>query len=110
MNVILNTEIHRGWARSPARRKLMEKFTYTMEEKKHLRVADMNAGIIRSIAKRSMNIDRAHLKLSFKDIILMQRILGHIGEERKYITYLNEKTGKLQQPKQSLRETEGSSL
>lgn len=57
----------------------MEKFTYTMEEKRHLRVADMNLGTIRSIAKRSMNIDRAHLKLSFKDIILMQRILGHIG-------------------------------
>ena len=80
MNVILNTEIYRGWARSPAKRKLIEKFTYTMEDKRHLRVADLNTATIRTIAKRTMNIDRAHLKLSSKDILLLQRILQHIGE------------------------------
>lgn len=44
-----------------------------------------------------MNIDRGHLKVSFKDIILMQIILQQIGEERKYIDYLNKKTGKIHQ-------------
>jgi len=43
-----------------------------------------------------MNIDRGFLKLSFKDIILMKTILAQMGEERKYISYLNEKTGKTQ--------------
>lgn len=43
-----------------------------------------------------MNIDRGFLKISFKDVILMQKILNQIIAERKYINYLNEKTGKAQ--------------
>ena len=41
-----------------------------------------------------MNIDRWFLRLSFKDIILFKNILNQINEERKYIVYLNEATGK----------------
>lgn len=67
-----------------------------MEDKRHLRVADINNCTIKTIAKRTMNIDRGFFKISFKDIMLMNKILQQIGEERKYINYLNEKTGKLQ--------------
>lgn len=41
-----------------------------------------------------MSIDHWLLKVSFKDLILMMKILNQIAEERKYITYLNQKTGK----------------
>jgi hypothetical protein len=110
MSVILNTEIYRGWARSTGQRKVMEKFTFTMEDRRQLRVADVSASTIRTIAKRTMNIDRAQLKLSFKDILLLQRILQQTAHERQYIAYLNQKTGKQAQPQQSHRENEGSSL
>lgn len=110
MNVILNIEIYRGWVKSPAKRKIIEKFTFTMEEKRHLRVADINNSTIRTIAKRTMNIDKGYLKISFKDILLMQKILQQIAQERTYISYLNQKTGKIQQPQQNLKETESSSL
>lgn len=57
-----------------------------------------------------MNIDRGLLKVSFKDIILMQMILQQIGEQRKYIDYLNKKTGKIQQAVVSEKQVEASSL
>ncbi len=40
MSLILNTEIYRGWTTSAAKRKILEKFTYTYEDRKYLRVAD----------------------------------------------------------------------
>jgi hypothetical protein len=48
------------------------------------------------VAKRSFNIDRWLLKLSFKDIILLQNILKQIAIERQYISFLNNKTGRAQ--------------
>jgi len=41
-----------------------------------------------------MSIDHWLVKVSFKDIILMMSILSQVAEERKYINYLYEKTGK----------------
>jgi hypothetical protein len=79
MNVILNTEIYRAWVKSPSKRKIIEKFTFTMEDRRHLRVADINNCTIRTIAKRTMNIDKGYLKISFKDILLMQKILQQIS-------------------------------
>ena len=111
MNVILNTEIYRAWVKAPSKRKIIEKFTFTMEDKRHLRVADIKNCTIKTIAKRTMNIDRGFFKISFKDIMLMNKILQQIGEERKYISYLNEKTGKLQVNNENAhKETESSSL
>jgi hypothetical protein len=40
MNVILNTEIYRAWAHGAAKRKVIDKFTLTLEDKRYLRVAD----------------------------------------------------------------------
>jgi hypothetical protein len=58
-----------------------------------------------------MSIDRWLMKVSFKDIILMMNILKQIGEERKYLTFLNEKTGKGQELNLNpFKETESSSL
>jgi hypothetical protein len=50
-----------------------------MEDKRHLRVADINKCTIKTIAKRTMNFDKGFLKISFKDIMLMQKILQQIG-------------------------------
>jgi hypothetical protein len=49
------------------------------------------------VAKRSFNIDRWLLKLSFKDIIIiLQNILKPIAIERQYISFFNKKTGRTQ--------------
>lgn len=96
MSVILNTEIYRAWTSSAAKRKILQKFTYTYEDKRYLRIADQSQCIIKTSAKRTMSIDHWLLKVSFKDLILMMKILNQIGEERKYIDYLNQKTGKNQ--------------
>ena len=83
MNVILNTEIYRAWVHGAAKRKVIDKFTLTMEDKRYLKIADEKQCIIRTVAKRSFNIDRWLLKLSFKDIIFIQNILKQIGIERQ---------------------------
>lgn len=80
MNVVLNTQIYRAWVKSPSKRKIIEKFTFMMEDKRHLRVADINKCTIKTIAKRTMNFDKGFLKISFKDIMLMQKILQQIGQ------------------------------
>lgn len=89
MSVILNTEIFRAWTTSAAKRKIIEKFTFTYEDKRFLRVADEHNSTIKTSAKRSMSIDRWSMKVSFKDIIIMMKILDQISEERKYLTFLN---------------------
>lgn len=40
MTVILNTEIYRCLSNSNAKRKVVEKFTYNMTEKRYWKVAD----------------------------------------------------------------------
>ena len=94
MSAIINTEIHRSWTTSEAKRKIIDKFTFTYEDKRYLKVADEVECIIKTSAKRGISIDHWLVKVSFKDIILMLKILSQISEERKYILYLNEKTGK----------------
>ena len=57
-------------------------------------MADEDQCIIKTSARRGMSIDRWLVKVSFKDIILAMKILNQVSEERKYISYLNDKTGK----------------
>lgn len=96
MSLIVNTEIYRAWVLGKSKRKIVEKFTYTMEDKRYLRVADEKKCTLKTISKRAMNVDRGFLKLSFKDIILLRKILAQISNERAYINFLNAKTGRLQ--------------
>jgi hypothetical protein len=96
MNIILNTEVFRGSTKSNSKRKIIEKFTFTMNDERFFKVANEEKYLIKNISKRSMNIDRCYFKASFKDIIFMQNILNQILSERKYIEFLNKKTGKYQ--------------
>lgn len=41
-----------------------------------------------------MGIDKALLKISFTDIILMKSLLNQMQEERKYIVIVNKLLGK----------------
>ena len=111
MSAILNTEIYRAWTTSAAKRKIVEKFTFTFEDRRFLKVADEDQCIIKTSARRTMSIDHWLVKVSFKDIILMMTILSQVAEERKYISYLYEKTGKhMLSLLDSAHETESSSL
>ena len=88
MSAIFNTEVYRAWTTSAPKRKIVEKFTFTFEDRRFLKVADEDQCLIKTTAKRMMSIDHWLVKVSFKDIILMMSILSQVAEERKYIDYL----------------------
>ena len=111
MKKLLNgVKIDKQERNSIIKRKIIEKFTLTLEQKSHLRVADEEKGVLKTIAKRTFNIDKGFIKISFKDVILMQSILGQIGQERQYIEWLSRKTGRPREVIKHGKENESSSL
>jgi hypothetical protein len=79
MTLILNTELYHCLAKSETKRKVIEKFSFNLIERRYLKVADEVNCIIKSIGKRALNIDKGFLKISFTDVIFMKNILSQIA-------------------------------
>lgn len=67
-----------------AKRCILYPVTFNFTQKIQLQVADLGKFLLRSSAKRNINIDRTTAKFSFRDLELLMSILDHKNREDQY--------------------------